>query len=141
MAAASFYPWRFAVHGWSPACCRIQTIGHQLVKADCSKFRPANPVSASHHGECNTAKDTLAVITTPAMARNPRSIVMTLFLVPELVILKCRVRRTVWGIDPRCALLVTEEWVTEEWDVVTTRRNDYTYRNIKPNPQKKRRLP
>ena len=34
--------------GWSPRRARIHTIGHQLVKADCSRFRPAKAVNKNH---------------------------------------------------------------------------------------------
>jgi hypothetical protein len=55
---------------------KSQTIGHQLVNADCKRFSPTNVVSPSQYGLWNHANVTLTSTTVPATKRKPLSMVM-----------------------------------------------------------------
>ncbi len=65
-------------HGGRPSLLRIQTAGHQFVKADWKRFSPAKMVKMSQYGEWIHARTALVVTTTPAISRKPRSIVIAM---------------------------------------------------------------
>ena len=79
MSAKNRY-FNLAMHGCNPIRPNSHTIGHQFVKADWNRFKPTKAFNASQYGLCSHANETLASTTIPAIRRNPRSIVISVFL-------------------------------------------------------------
>src|SRR5262249_16724011 len=61
----------------TPSFRRNEIIGHQLVKPDCSRFRPTKSVNQRKYGCTYIPSSTLAATNVPAMARSIGSRVMT----------------------------------------------------------------
>ena len=74
---------RFSSLSLMPAFLRIHIMGHQLVKADCSKFNPTKAVNHNQLGWTFTASKTLNKIKDPAI---PLNIFSISFFLNELTI-------------------------------------------------------